>query len=75
MRDKLESIIEKYNFIQGQMTNQEILSNPDKLKDLAKEYKQLEPVVLIGIEYIKILDQIIDCEFEYSSKSKQKRRQ
>ena len=62
MRDKLESIIEKYNFIQGQMTNQEILSNPDKLKDLAKEYKQLEPVVLIGIEYIKILDQIIDCE-------------
>ena len=54
MRDKLESIIEKYNFIQGQMTNQEILSNPDKLKDLAKEYKQLEPVVLIGIEYIKI---------------------
>jgi len=62
VRDKLESIIEKYNFIQGQMTNQEILSNPDKLKDLAKEYKQLEPVVLIGIEYIKILDQIIDCE-------------
>ena len=62
MRDKLESIIDKYNFIQGQMTDQEILSNPEKLKDLAKEYKQLEPVVLIGIEYIKILDQIIDCE-------------
>ena len=62
MRDKLESIIDKYNFIQGQMTDQEILSNPEKLKDLAKEYKQLEPVVLIGIDYIKILDQITDCE-------------
>ena len=36
MRDKLESIIDKYNFIQGQMTDQEILSNPEKLKDLAK---------------------------------------
>jgi peptide chain release factor 1 len=67
VRDKLESIIEKYNFIQGQMTDQEILSNPDKLKDLAKEYKQLEPVVLIGIEYIKILDQIIDCESLFDS--------
>ena len=62
MRDKLESIIERYNSIQGQMAESEIISNPDKLKDLAKEYKQLEPVVLTGKKYIKILDQIIDCE-------------
>ena len=59
MRDKLESIIERYNSIQDQMAESEIISNPDKLKDLAKEYKQLEPVVLTGKEYIKILDQII----------------
>ena len=62
MRDKLESIIERYNSIQDQMADSEIISNPDKLKDLAKEYKQLEPVVLAGKKYIKILDQIIDCE-------------
>jgi len=62
VRNKLESIIERYNSIQDQMAEAEILSNPDKLKDLAKEYKQLEPVVLTGKEYIKILDQIIDCE-------------
>ena len=62
MRDKLESIIERYNHIQGQMAKQEVLSNPDKLKELAKEYKQLEPLVTIGVEYIKILDQIVDCE-------------
>ena len=62
MRDKLESIIERYNSIQDQMAESEIISNPDKLKDLAKEYKQLEPVVLAGKKYIKILDQIIDCE-------------
>ena len=48
MRDKLESIIERYNSIQDQMAESEIISNPDKLKDLAKEYKQLEPVVLTG---------------------------
>ena len=62
MRDKLESIIERYNSIQDQMAESEIISNPDKLKDLAKEYKQLESVVFTGKEYIKILDQIIDCE-------------
>ena len=62
MRDKLESIIERYNYIQDQMAESEIISNPDKLKDLAKEYKQLEPVALTGKKYIKILDQIIDCE-------------
>ena len=62
MRDKLESIIERYNSIQEQMADQEVLSNPDKLKELAKEYKQLEPIVTTGINYIKILDQIADCE-------------
>tara|TARA_X000001036_G_scaffold177416_1_gene167934 strand:+ start:2707 stop:3774 length:1068 start_codon:yes stop_codon:yes gene_type:complete len=62
MRDKLESIIKRYGTIERQMADQDILSNPDKLKELAKEYKQLEPVVITGSEYIKILDQIIDCE-------------
>ena len=62
MRDKLESIIERYNSIQEQMADQEVLSNPGKLKELAKEYKQLEPLVNTGVDYIKILDQIADCE-------------
>jgi len=62
LRDKLEFIIERYNSIQVQMAEQEVLSSPDKLKELAKEYKQLEPLVSTGVEYIKILDQIIDCE-------------
>ena len=62
MRDKLESIIERYNSIQEQMADQEVLSNPDKLKELAKEYKQLQPLANTGVDYIKILDQIADCE-------------
>jgi len=68
MRVKLESIIERYNDIENQMADQNVLSNPDKLKELAKEYKQLEPVVITGKEYIKILDQIIDCEVIIASK-------
>ena len=62
MKDKLESIIDRYSTIENLMTDQEILSNPDQLKELAKEYKQLEPVVITGSEYIKILDQITECE-------------
>ena len=32
MRDKLESIIERYNSIQDQMAESEIISNPEKAK-------------------------------------------
>ena len=35
MKDKLEAIIERYNAIEKQMTDQKVLSNLDKLKDLA----------------------------------------
>ena len=62
MRDKLESIIERYNSIEELMADQEVLSKPEKLKELAKEYKQLEPLANTGVDYIKILDQIVDCE-------------
>ncbi|MBA64768.1 MAG: peptide chain release factor 1 [Candidatus Marinimicrobia bacterium] len=62
MRDKLKSIIERYDDIEKQMANNDVLSNPEKLKKIAKEYKQLEPVVVTGKEYIKTLNQINDCE-------------
>ena len=48
MKDKIESIIDRYNGIEKLMADQDILSNLDKLKDLAKEYKQLEPIVMAG---------------------------
>ena len=49
MKDKLESIIDRYNTIEKLMADQEVLSNPEKLKEIAKEY-------------IKVLDQIVDSE-------------
>jgi len=36
MKDKLEAIIERYNAIEKQMTDQKVFSNPDKLKETAK---------------------------------------
>ena len=58
MKDKLESIIDRYNTIEKQMADQEVLSNLEKLKEISKEYKQLEPIVITGKEYIKVLDQL-----------------
>ena len=62
MKDKLTSIIEKYNAIENQMADKDILSDPKKLKNIAKEYKQLEPIVKISREYLNLMDQIIDSE-------------
>ena len=62
MKDKLISIIEKYNAIEKQMADEDILSDPEKLKNIAKEYKQLESIVKISREYLNLVDQIIDSE-------------
>jgi peptide chain release factor 1 len=62
VKDKLISIIEKYNAIESQMADKDILSDPEKLKNIAKEYKQLEPIVKISREYLNLIDQIIDSE-------------
>jgi len=62
VKDKLISIIEKYNAIENQMADKDILSDPEKLKNIAKEYKQLEPIVKISREYLNLIDQIIDSE-------------
>jgi len=62
VKDKLISIIEKYNAIENQMADKDILSDPEKLKNIAKEYKQLEPIVKISREYLHLMDQIIDSE-------------
>jgi len=62
VKDKLISIIEKYNAIEKQMADEDILSDPEKLKNIAKEYKQLESIVKISREYLNLMDQIIDSE-------------
>ena len=55
MKHKLENIIKKYNAITDQLADPTVISNLNQLKDLAKEYSQIEPIVKIGKEYINIL--------------------
>lgn len=58
MREKLESIIERYNFIQEELNNPEIVKNVKKFTELSREAKYLTPIVELSREYIKILENI-----------------
>ena len=60
MREKLQAIIEKYAHLAEQMTDPDIYGNQEKLTTIAKEHSTMENVVLVGKEYISVLDQIAD---------------
>ena len=60
MREKLQAIIEKHAHLAEQMTNPDIYGNQEKLTAIAKEHSMMEDVVLVGKEYISVLDQIAD---------------
>jgi len=60
LKHKLENTIKKYNSITDQLADPKIISDPNQLKALAKEYSKIEPVAKLGKEYIDIVDQIDD---------------
>lgn len=60
MREKLQAIIEKHAHLAEQMTDPDIYGNQEKLTAIAKEHSMMEDVVLVGKEYISVLDQIAD---------------
>ena len=60
MKHKLENTIKKYISITDQLADPKIISDPNQLKALAKEYSKIEPVAKLGKEYIDIVDQIDD---------------
>jgi len=62
MKDKLITIIDKYNHLTEMMTKKEIISDQKKLTPIAKEHRQLNQIVTIAKEYISIYDQIEEYE-------------
>ena len=53
MKDKLNSVIEKYNQLSEQLTDQEVISNPHKLAVIAKEHRSLEELAKKAELYLK----------------------
>ncbi len=56
MLDKLQSIYERYNEINEQLTDMAVISDQEKYKKLMKENKQLTPIVEKYLEYKKAVD-------------------
>ena len=62
MRNKLQAIIEKHAYLAEKMADPTIYGDQEKLTPIAKEHSALEKIVIVGKEYIYILDQIADIK-------------
>jgi len=60
LRDKLQTIIDKYSLLSEQLADPEIFNDQKKLTTTAKEHSALEDVVIVGKEYLAVLQNIED---------------
>ena len=60
MKDKIISVIARHGELEQLMTEQAVLSNSDKLKEVAREHRHLSPIVLEGDKYLALIEQIND---------------
>ena len=69
MKEKLQSIINKYEQIQEDLGKPEVASDQKKLIQLSREQKQLEDVVLVARNYLKNLQDYEDNKALMGDKS------
>ncbi|NLV89644.1 MAG: peptide chain release factor 1 [Tissierellia bacterium] len=62
MLDKLKAIEEKYNELNKQVIDPEVINDRENWQKLMKEHADLEPIVLKYREYIKILDSLEEAK-------------
>ncbi len=60
MIDKLEQIVERFELLGQQLTDPAVISNSDRLREVAKEHSALEAIVGKAREYMAVADQIAD---------------
>lgn len=58
MLDKLEAIVEKYNYIEEQMSDPSVMSDMNRYKKVSKEYKDLKDIVEVYYTYKDLLGNI-----------------
>lgn len=59
---KIKELISKYDVITKQLGDADILSDPNKYSEIAKQHHDLEPIVKKGKEYLRLISQIEDDE-------------
>ena len=62
MIEKLDKIVERYNFLQQELIKPEIVSNINKTKEYSKEISNLEELINVYSQYKKVLNNIEDAK-------------
>ena len=62
MIERLEATLEKYNFLEKELTKPEVLSDINKTRELSKEMSSLEDLVNCYKKYKKVLNDIEEAE-------------
>ncbi len=58
MLDKLESIIEKFNYLEEKMADPEVIGDMNQYKKISKEYKDLKEIVSVAKVYQEVAGNI-----------------
>ena len=62
MIERLDKILERYNFIETELTKQEVLSDVNKTKEYSKELANLEELIACYKQYKKVLNDIEEAK-------------
>ncbi len=73
--DKLEGVLDRFNQVEVELTQPDIVSNQEKYVKLNKEYKNLTPIVAAFKSYKNIIDNIISSKELLSEEDDQEMRQ
>ena len=60
--DKVLSLQEKYETLQRQLSDPEVISDMKKYVQLNKDHKELEPIIKAGLEYKKMIDNLASAK-------------
>lgn len=60
MREQIQTIIKRYNDITDEMSRPEVIADQHRYRELAKEHKDLTPIVNTGNRYLQVLKNIDD---------------
>ncbi|MFU2157695.1 peptide chain release factor 1 [Caldisericum sp. AR60] len=60
MIDRLEKTVERYNELSRLLSDSSVISNPDLFKRYSIEYKELEPIVNLYLNYKRVESEIKD---------------
>ncbi|MBM2816808.1 MAG: prfA [Ignavibacteria bacterium] len=58
MEDKLKSILERYDWLTGQLNDAELMSDLARSKEISREHKQLTPLADAAKKYLKLINDI-----------------